>query len=555
MGPVADTHAPRRWWTLLAAVAVARFGHAALAAPYPDEVYHWVLSGHLAPAFLDHPGLTHALAGLGVELLGRTPLGLRLGTVVLSLAWLALVPALVRRLGLVARTPAGEPPTLAVGTDAEPAPAATAEDRPSGPTPHHGPTPDGDRPVATVRPAAPSAQSLALLLTALAPAVLAGSVLAVPYAPLLLGWSACLLAVLHAEDDDPSAPTTGRQLLAWCGAGAAAALAGWSQASAPLLLAVVGLWLLLARPRALGRPGPWLGLAVAAALLAPLGLWSARHGGAPWAFQLSGRHETGWHPEHGAELLLAQLVLVGPLLGLWLPLHLRRRWALARGPAGRDRDVSRLVLVSAAVVLLPFAVQALTAERWLPHWTLPAYALLLPDAAASLGAASRTWRRLVVGTSAVLAAALVAVHVAAGHPAALELVGDPFRMAQHDELAATVAREWARLPEPRVLLTADYQTGSLLQWWSGAPGPLAEVALPPAAEWSRNSASGPDYPRLFPVPAAQRGWHGLYVGRRRSGRTRGQRRAGLEAAFERVLDVDDVPERFTVLRCEGFVGR
>ena len=80
----------RRIFALLAAVGLFRLFLAARLELSPDEAYYWTWSLRIAPGYYDHPPAIAALIAGGTRLLGHSPIGVRIGPVVLGLAtaWL-----------------------------------------------------------------------------------------------------------------------------------------------------------------------------------------------------------------------------------------------------------------------------------------------------------------------------------------------------------------------------------------------------------------------------------------------------------------------------------
>src|SRR5665811_835674 len=96
-----DERARRAGYPVLAIAVAVRLAAAALMPLAPDETYYWEWSRHIAAGYLDHPPLIAFAIRLGTLVLGATPLGVRLGSV-LAGALEAKYTALLLGAGLVA---------------------------------------------------------------------------------------------------------------------------------------------------------------------------------------------------------------------------------------------------------------------------------------------------------------------------------------------------------------------------------------------------------------------------------------------------------------------
>ncbi|TMV83184.1 glycosyltransferase family 39 protein [Thioclava sp. BHET1] len=229
--PVPLLHSDQAARPLLAALTGAAFiihlAMAGLIPPFQDEAYYTLWSRHLQPDYYDHPGMIALWIHLGRSLFGD-PIGIRLLPL---LGWSALVPLawdMARRLGAAYRE------ALVAG-----------------------------------------------LLLAVMPLPLVLGFAATPDAPSVLFWALTLWAVLAATQ--APAPDEemrmGRRLGWWLLAGLCAGLGIWSKFTNLFLGIGLPLWLLATSEgrAALRRPGPWVGLAVTLAVLAPLVWWNAEH--------------------------------------------------------------------------------------------------------------------------------------------------------------------------------------------------------------------------------------------------------------------------------------
>ena len=292
-----------------------------------DEAYYRLWSQAPAAGYFDHPPMIAWWVEVGRRLTGDTPLGVRLAPCLSSALISFLVYDLARRLQ-----------------------------------------------------APPAAARRAVLWYNATLLVAAGGFLAVPDAPASLCWVVCLGAVCRAA--------ARRSRAWWATAGAAAGLAALSKYSALFLGPGVLLWLLSGRGgrAALKTPGPWLALAVAAAVFAPNIAWNAGHHWLTFAKQFGRITPHQVRPAELLEFLSAQALLLNVCLVAFLlrPGALRRAW---EGP-------ERLVLATTAPFFAYLLVHALH-DRVQAHWPAPLYAGLALIAAVEAGRAQAgRWRRL-----------------------------------------------------------------------------------------------------------------------------------------------------------------
>jgi hypothetical protein len=178
------------------------------------------------------------------------------------------------------------------------------------------------------------------------------------------------------------------------------------------------------------RPGPYLALAVAAAMFIPVLIWNARNGWVSLRFQGGRGVPHGLHPLSLLQTIGGQAGYVLPWI--WVPLV----WLLATGLAEGPRDPRRWLLCClAAGLILAFTLPSLGGRPGLPHWAAPGYLLLFPLLGAAvarrLGQGSMAVRRWLLGSAASFAIllAIAATHAATGWVArlapALFKRGDP----------------------------------------------------------------------------------------------------------------------------------
>ncbi len=256
----------------------------------PDEAYYTIWSQHLQADYYDDAPMVAYWIHLGIVLVGRSALGVR------------LVGPLAAACGSVLLWRAGE--------DMFPG------------------------------------RQVGLIAAALLNATLmlgAGSVLMTPDTPLLFFWTATLavLARFIASGQD-------RWLLA---AGVLAGAAMLSKYTGLLLIVAIGLWL-LTNPQgraALRRPAAWAGLALAGLLCLPMIIWNIDHHEV--SFLKQGGRVAQFAPgsalNHLGELIGGQIGLATPLIFALMAVGV---WRAARGgPA--ERLLAWLVVVPGALFI------------------------------------------------------------------------------------------------------------------------------------------------------------------------------------------------------------
>jgi 4-amino-4-deoxy-L-arabinose transferase-like glycosyltransferase len=319
-----DRSAWHRAWGILVAGLLVRL---VIAADYPllaDEAYYWTWSRELALGYYDHPPVIALLIAAGTALFGDTPFGVR---VIPNLLGFVTAAALV----VTARQLAGHRAALHVA-----------------------------------------------LLSTLVPVSAAGSILATPDAPLLAGIAVTWMAVLRAADD---ATRPSARLAWWAIAGVAIGIAMASKFTGVLIPAAIAISsALIPRYRELLRaPGPYLAVAIASVLMAPVLWWNAQHEWVTFAFQIE--HGLGTLPDRTsaatlrrlAELFGGQIGLTGVLAGVLMA-------AAAFRAIAREQDpVSRLLARSSLLIFAFFVVSAFqkpVEANW-PAVAYPSFVLLL----------------------------------------------------------------------------------------------------------------------------------------------------------------------------------
>lgn len=388
---------------------------AALVPVFPDEAYYWEWSRHLTAGYFDHPPAIAWLIAAGTRLLGATPLGIRLGTLLAGGGVTAFVAAIARRIG-------GE-----------------------------------------------GAGVRAALLLLCVPLVMAGLVIATTDAPALLAIGAALLSIVIALD---AAPGSSASMRWWAVAGVAFGLGLLSKLTVGIVGAGVAL-ALLSRPslRAqLRRPAPWLAVVIAGIVATPVIWWNAHHDWVSFRFQLS--HGLG-APARGS-ILGRELALIGGQLGLVSPgilvIAIVAAWRALTGREARDERLrpapandAAFLLAVVGIFVLGFFLYSAVRRPVEANWPAPAFIALLPLAAASSGLTTRRWWRPSLALGALLVVLAFAQAIVPILP--LPARRDPVARAFGWRVLASAADSLRRLPRAghdRMLAADRYQDAAEL---------------------------------------------------------------------------------------------
>ena len=323
---------------------------AAFAPVLPDEAYYWEWSRHLAGGYFDHPPAVAWLIAGGTSLLGATPLGIRLGTLLAGTGAIGVAVAIARRLG-------------------------------------------GDR-----------AGLWAALLLLCMPLATIGLAIATTDAPALLAIASALLCIVIAIEAPPGGAAATRW---WLAAGVAFGLGLLSKLTVGIAGAAVGAALLSRSSlRAqLRTAAPWLAVLLAAAVATPFLWWNAHHGWISFRFQLA--HGLG-APKRGSAIG-RELSLVGSQMGLVSPgiflLVVAAAWPALRQRATIVRQESRdsaFLLAAVGTAMFAFFVYSAIRRPVEANWPAPAFVALVPLAAASSGLTISRWRGPAMASGALL---------------------------------------------------------------------------------------------------------------------------------------------------------
>ena len=334
---------------VLAATAL-RLGLAAALPLVDDEAYYWAWVQHLAAGYPDHPPAIAWLISPTTALLGDTPLGGRVGAVVLS-GGISLVLFDLGRMMFN-----------------------------------------------------PMAGAIAAIGYQLIPAFTVGSIFAFPDAPFVFFWALALWALWRAR--------THARGWDWYLAGLAAGLAAASKLNAAFLaISMVGflLWTPSERPWR-RRVEPYRAAAIALLVFLPFIAWNAAH---DWmTFQRLHDPalwvETGVPALNAAAFIAAQLAYYGPLTA---PLLIAALAAL--GTDARRRDTRSMFLLWSALPILALTWLASFDGIPKPHWHAPGFLMGLIAAGAAWDRirTRRSWQ-VAVGAAVALNLAVVGVLVA-----------------------------------------------------------------------------------------------------------------------------------------------
>ena len=258
-----------------------------------------------------------------------------------------------------------------------------------------------------------------------------------------------------------------------------------SKYSAALSAAGLAVFILLApkQRRWLGHPGPYVAVAVALAMTAPVFIWNAQHGWASFQFQgARGAPGGGLKPIQFLTMALGEIVYLLPWIFAALAAGIVDAWRQ------RSDDRRLFLLCLALPPIVVFTITPLWGARGLPQWTMPGWLFAFPQMGAWLDERSidvRTLRRWALISSGTLAAVATVVTVQGATGWLSRLAPIPTGVAD----PTLEAMDWRGLrdapainPRPAFVVSAK---------WSDA----GKIAL----------ALGPDVP-VFVISGDPRGW-------------------------------------------------
>lgn len=346
---------------LIAAATLARLVLAGMTGLGVDESYMAGISREFSLSYLDHPPLHVWLAGLAARLAGSD------APLVLRLPFIALFAGTTWLMYRLTATAFGE-----------------------------------------------RAGVWAALLLNLAPvfALSTGSWV-LPDGPMMFFVLAGAFVVFRVIDGEPATTSAAR---GWIAAGLLGGLALLSKYLAAFLFAGVFLFLLTSRPhrRLLASPGPWIGAAIAALMLAPVFIWNMENAWASFLFQGRRGQPAGFNAVWLLQDIGGQFGYLLPWI--FLPLVYALARAVARGPA-HPRSWFFVCLALPPIVI--FTVMGLWAQV-LPHWPMVGWLFAFPLLGAEWARLAETHGPLLRGLTALAAIvllaglALLASHAATG---------------------------------------------------------------------------------------------------------------------------------------------
>jgi len=238
----------------------------------------------------------------------------------------------------------------------------------------------------------------------------------VPDGPLmfcLVSAAYVIASALFPKDRSPA------PLRTWIIAGLWIGLAGLSKYHAVLFAAGLLAYFVSTpdRRHMLAHPAPWVGAAVALAIVLPVIIANAEHHWASFAFQGGRALGDGSFPKVGQFLANLGGQIIWLLPWIFVPMLMAAWSALRRGRADQQ---SWYCLCLGMPTILLFSLVPLWGDRGLPHWQMPGWLMLFPLLGAHLAreAAVRrrpqTWAMASAALLVALAVLLVG-HAATGY--------------------------------------------------------------------------------------------------------------------------------------------
>lgn len=391
----------RLFVVLFLVITGVKLGIAVTLPPFSDEVFWYWESLHPAWAYADIPGLTAWLIGLGVDVFGPRPIGLRIMFMLLG----ALLPWLAIR---IARRWIDRDHAWTVG-----------------------------------------------ILVLLMPIAGLNGLFAAPDVPLMLAVLLCLegIAILREK----STPGGWLMLLSGLVLGAIS-----HYRFAPVLAAMLcGVLLDRDARRRLADPRLWIVLALGALAWAPLIAWNIEHAAEGVKFQFLERHPWTFQTE-GVRWLPSQLLVVSPAMFLLLAATL---WQAMRRRGTDKMPWGLLLGLGGGLVLGYFILGFFADRNHISfHWPMPGWVVLALGAPLVLSGWRPLIRKAFWSVTALSLAGFLALLAATAHqPLRAQLAGGPFyqdKFAGWGELAD--ALRGLRLPEGTRIVADNFELGSQL---------------------------------------------------------------------------------------------
>lgn len=267
----------------------------------------------------------------------------------------------------------------------------------------------------------------------------------------------------------------GSKLRDWIWLGVLLGLAGLSKYTAVLFaLATAGMLWLNVGLGVLRKPGPWLAMLIAAALVSPVFYWNATHDWISFQYQIA--HSSGgtWRAYRILAFTGLQIVAFGPLMLAAVVGTLR---FLKAHP---DRLVFGLWLF----FLIPLLVTAYMSGggRTLPHWMAPAWLVALVIGANPVSAHWNLGHRKLLAWLAWTQASLCTLAFAALFFIGIPMTGPDHPLNQKNPLAdlwgwddaGDIARKLAMQHKVDALSVGNWTLASRLAWYAR---PLPVIVL------------------------------------------------------------------------------
>jgi hypothetical protein len=194
-----------------------------------------------------------------------------------------------------------------------------------------------------------------------------------PEGPLMFFWVACAWCLAHVLVGPPPR----RPLAWWAAAGLMLGLGMLSKYAAVLLVGGAGLHALTRREMRhwFAHPGPYVALAIALLLFAPVLIWNGRHGWVSFVFQSTrGLDEfRGLRLDWLVRNIGGQSLVMLPWV--WAALVAALAWSFGSRPPRAERRFVAWLSVGPIVLFTAVAAYSISSRHHF-HWTTPGYLLL-----------------------------------------------------------------------------------------------------------------------------------------------------------------------------------
>jgi 4-amino-4-deoxy-L-arabinose transferase-like glycosyltransferase len=260
-----------------------------------------------------------------------------------------------------------------------------------------------------------------------------------PDGPLMLCLTAAAFTLSRALFPDGEPPSLWRT---WIVAGIWIGLAGLSKYHAVLFAAGLFIYVasMPARRQMLLHPAPWVGAAIALAIVAPVIVWNIEHHWVSFAFQGARASGHGF-PKIGQFLINVGGQILWMLPWIFVPMVMASYRPLRQG---RDADRSWYCLCLAMPAIVIFTAVPLWGDRGFPHWQMPGWLMLFPVLGDYLARQAVELRRpriwaMISAALLVVSAFLIVGHAVTGYGRQLF----PALLGKHDPSLESL--EWTPL--------------------------------------------------------------------------------------------------------------